>query len=65
MRMFATRPLRGNMSTRDQHPGEIEADLASLRLPQERKLLLLTLPGPASITCDGPVSKRSTFVMSW
>ncbi len=39
-----TDPLRGHMSTRDQHTGEIEADLASTRLPQMCKPLLLTLP---------------------
>jgi hypothetical protein len=32
------------MSTRDKHTGEIEADLASTRLPQMYKPLLLTLP---------------------
>jgi len=34
----------GNMSTRDQHTGAIEADLASTRLRRLCKLLLLILP---------------------
>ena len=50
-------------STRDQHPGEIEADLASLRLPQKCKPLLLTLP-ELMLTCDGSVSRSATIVMS-
>src|SRR2546426_10976862 len=41
---FCADPLRGNMSTRDKHTGEIEADLAWTRLPQMCKSLLLTLP---------------------
>src|SRR6266571_5426195 len=53
---FYSDPLRGNMRTRDQHTGEIEADLASTRLPQMYKPLLPT--------CDGFVSKRATLVMS-
>ena len=35
--MFATFPLRGNLRTRDQHKGVIEASLASTWLAQRCK----------------------------
>ena len=47
------------MSTRDQHTGQIEADLATTRLPQMCKPVLLTLPGtPAHLmsTLSSPLA---------